>query len=50
MASSASLEEKFNAAVKAIQRLPNDGKKLFYFCLFVFFKMDNHLRDISTIK
>ncbi len=26
MAASASLEEKFNAAVKAIQRLPSDGK------------------------
>lgn len=25
MASTASLQEKFNAAVKAIQRLPNDG-------------------------
>jgi len=49
MASSASLEEKFNAAVKAIQRLPNDGKKLFYSC-FVFFKANNHLRNISTIK
>lgn len=29
MAGSASLEEKFHAAVKAIQRLPNDGKRLF---------------------
>jgi hypothetical protein len=27
MAGSASLGEKFNAAVKAIQRLPSDGKK-----------------------
>ncbi len=26
MASSASLEKKFNAAVTAIQHLPNDGK------------------------
>ena len=26
MASTATLEEKFHAAVKAIQRLPNDGK------------------------
>jgi hypothetical protein len=34
MATSASLEEKFNAAVKAIQRLPNDGKKSFYSCFF----------------
>ena len=28
MALSASLEEKFHAAVKAIQRLPNDGKSI----------------------
>ena len=29
MAASASLGEKFNAAVKAIQRLPSDGKNFF---------------------
>jgi hypothetical protein len=28
MAASASLEEKFHAAVKAIQRLPSDGKRI----------------------
>jgi hypothetical protein len=33
MASTASLEEKFNAAVKAIQRLPNDGKRFSYLFL-----------------
>lgn len=29
MASTASLEDKFHAAVKAIQRLPNDGEEIF---------------------
>lgn len=31
MTTSASLDEKFHAAVKAIQRLPNDGTKVFLF-------------------
>lgn len=28
MSASVSLDEKFNAAVKAIQRLPNDGERI----------------------
>ncbi len=48
MALSVSLEEKFNAAVKAIQRLPNDGRRCS--CLMNFYENDNNLRDFSTIK
>ena len=51
MSNSASLEDKFQAAVKAIQRLPNDGESSreikFLNNSFVFFY---YRRNFSTVE